>query len=113
MDDRDPIPSRSYEGIRLFPAASRRALGPTQSPNQQVSGVPSTGAEQPARESDHSAPSSAEVKNAWSYTSTHSYVFMEECLIKHRDFTFYLYLTKYYSYPFILPEDVTQAAFET
>jgi hypothetical protein len=30
----------------------------------------------PGREADHSPPSSAEVKNAWSYTSTSPYVFM-------------------------------------
>jgi hypothetical protein len=30
-------------------------------------------------------PSIAEVKNAWSYTSTPQYVFMEWCLVKHRD----------------------------
>jgi hypothetical protein len=34
-------------------------------------------------ESDHSPPSSAEVKNAWSYTSTPPYVFMAWCLVKH------------------------------
>jgi hypothetical protein len=40
-------------------------------------------------EADHSPPSSAEVKNAWSYTSTPQYVFMAWCLVKHRDnFTF-------------------------
>jgi hypothetical protein len=34
-------------------------------------------------------PSSAEVKNAWSYTSSPKYVFMAWCLVKHRDkFTF-------------------------
>jgi hypothetical protein len=36
-------------------------------------------------EADHSPPSSAEVKNAWSYTSTLSFVFMAWRLIKHRD----------------------------
>jgi hypothetical protein len=30
-------------------------------------------------EADHSPPSSAEVKNAWSYTSTPQYVFMAWC----------------------------------
>jgi hypothetical protein len=30
----------------------------------------SLGAKRPGREADHSPPSSAEVKNAWSYTST-------------------------------------------
>jgi hypothetical protein len=39
--------------------------------------------------SDHSPPSSAEVKNAWSYTSNPQYVFNAWCLVKHRDnFTF-------------------------
>jgi hypothetical protein len=35
------------------------------------------------RETDHSPPSSAEIKNAWSYTSTPPYVFIVWCLIKH------------------------------
>jgi hypothetical protein len=39
----------------------------------------------PGREADHSPPSSTETKNAWSYTSTHQYVFMTWCLVKHRD----------------------------
>jgi hypothetical protein len=39
--------------------------------------------------------SSAEVKNAWSYTSTPQYVFMAWCLVKHRDFTFYILLNKH------------------
>jgi hypothetical protein len=34
---------------------------------------------------DHSPPSSAEVKNVWSYTSIHPYVFMVWCLVKDRD----------------------------
>jgi hypothetical protein len=33
----------------------------------------------------HSPPSSAEVKNAWSYTATPQYAFMAWCLVKHRD----------------------------
>jgi hypothetical protein len=47
----------------------------------------------PGGEADHSPPSSAEVKNAWSYTSTPQYVFMAWCLVKHSDnfsFTFLL-----------------------
>jgi hypothetical protein len=40
-------------------------------------------------EADLSAPSSAEVKKAWSFTSTSPYVFMSWCLINHRhNFTF-------------------------
>jgi hypothetical protein len=43
----------------------------------------------------HSPPSNAEVKNAWSYTSTTPYVFMAWCLVKHRhNFTFHLTVTK-------------------
>jgi hypothetical protein len=34
------------------------------------------GVKRPCREADHLPPSSAEVKNAWSYTSTPPYVFM-------------------------------------
>jgi hypothetical protein len=34
------------------------------------------------READHPPPSSAEVKNAWSYTSTFQYVFMAWCSVK-------------------------------
>jgi hypothetical protein len=43
------------------------------------------GVNQPGREADHSPPSSAEVKNAWSYSSTqpYEYIFVALCLIKH------------------------------
>jgi hypothetical protein len=36
-------------------------------------------------EADHSPPSSAEVKNSWSYTSTPQYVFVAWFLVKHRN----------------------------
>jgi hypothetical protein len=32
-------------------------------------------------ETDHSPPTSAEVKKTWIYTSTHPYAFMAQCLI--------------------------------
>jgi hypothetical protein len=44
--------------------------GPTQPPIQWVPGALSLGVKWPGREVDHSPPSSAEVKNEWSYTST-------------------------------------------
>jgi len=44
------------------------------------------GVKRPGHEADHSPPSSAEVKNAWSYTSTPQYVFVALCLVKHRDY---------------------------
>jgi hypothetical protein len=70
---------------------SRTALGTTQPSIQWVPGAVSLGLKRPSHEADHSPPSSAKVKNAWSYTSTPEYVFMAWCLVKHRDkFTFYL-----------------------
>jgi hypothetical protein len=52
-------------------------------------GALSPGVKLPGREADHSPPSSAEVKNAWSYTSTSPFVFIAWCLVKYRDnFTF-------------------------
>jgi hypothetical protein len=65
--------------------ASRPVLGPTQPPIQCVSWDLSPGIKRSGREADHSPPSSVEVKNAWSCTSTHPYVFMAWCLVKHRD----------------------------
>jgi hypothetical protein len=62
--------SRRELGIFLFTTLSRTALGPAQPPIQWISGVLSLGAKRPRREADHSPPSSAEVKNVWSYTST-------------------------------------------
>jgi hypothetical protein len=57
----------------------------------------------PGREADHSPPSSAEVKNAWSYTSTPQYVFVAWCLVKHRDnFTFFTFTLSLSSLPSIL-----------
>jgi hypothetical protein len=62
----------SGKGLRLFllDTASRPDLGPTKPPNQWMPGALSLGVKRPGREADHSAPSSAEVKNTWSYTST-------------------------------------------
>jgi hypothetical protein len=88
LDDRG---FESQQGLRifLFTTASRPALGPTQPPIQWVPGALSLGVKRSGREADHSPPSSAEVKNAWSYTSTAQYVFMVGAQLKHRDkFTF-------------------------
>jgi hypothetical protein len=52
----------------LFSTASKLALGLTQPPMQWVPGALSRGVKRSRRESDHSPPSSVEVKNAWSYT---------------------------------------------
>jgi hypothetical protein len=62
--------SRQEQEIFLFSTASRPALGPTQSLIQWVPGIFPMRIKLPGREADHSAPSSAEVKNGWSCTST-------------------------------------------
>jgi hypothetical protein len=80
--------SRRRLGIFLFTTASRTALGPTQPPIHWLSGALSLGVKRLGCEADHSPPSSAYVKNAWSYTSTPQYVFMAWWLVKHRDFAF-------------------------
>jgi hypothetical protein len=77
--------SRRGLGIFVFTTASRAAPALTQPPMQWVTGTLSLGVKRPRREADHSPPSSAEDKNAWSYTSTPQYAFMAWCLLKHRD----------------------------
>jgi len=54
----------------VFAASSRQALGPTQTPIQWAPRARSPGVNRPGRESDHPLPYSAEVRNAWSYTTT-------------------------------------------
>jgi hypothetical protein len=55
---------------RLFFSTERRpALGSTQPPIQWVPGALSPRVKRQGREADHSPPSSADVKNAWRYTS--------------------------------------------
>jgi hypothetical protein len=75
----------SLQGQGIFLAtASRSALGSTQPPIQWVPGTLSPGVKRPGPETDHSRPSSPEVKNAWNYTSTPQYVPMTWCLVKYR-----------------------------
>jgi hypothetical protein len=72
-------------GTFLFPTAVFRSdLGPTRPPIQWVPGALSPRIKRPRCKGDHSPPSSAEVKNAWSYTSITPYVFMAWCLVRHR-----------------------------
>jgi hypothetical protein len=86
--------SRQRPGIFFFTTASRPALGPTQPPVQLVPGALSLGVKRPGREHDHSPPSSAEVKNAWSYTSTPQNAFIAWYSVKAQG-QFYLYITSY------------------
>jgi hypothetical protein len=71
-------------GIFLLTTAFRPAPGPPQPPIESVAGVLSLGVKRPKCEADHSPSSSAEVKNAWSYTSTPSCVSMAWCYVKNK-----------------------------
>jgi hypothetical protein len=82
--------------------ASRPVLWPIQPPIQWVPGALSLAVQQPGYEADHSPPSSAEVKNAWSYISIPRSSSMAWCLIKHRDnltFTLPMNETAYFTLP--------------
>jgi hypothetical protein len=61
----------SREGLRifLFTTVFRRALGPIQPPIQSIPWALSLGVKRLGHEADHSPLSSADIKNAWSYTS--------------------------------------------
>jgi hypothetical protein len=74
---RSSVPSRG--GIFLFATASRSVLGPTQSPLHWNLGAV---VKMPGCEADRSPPCSADVKNAWSYTSTLSYVFTTKLRVR-------------------------------
>jgi hypothetical protein len=69
-------------GIFLFTIAFRLVPGPTEPRIKWVPGVLYLGVKRPVREADYSPPSSAEVKNAWSYTPLPQYAFMAWCSVK-------------------------------
>jgi hypothetical protein len=79
-------PGRGWEYLS-FTTAFRPTLELTQLPIQWVPGALSLEIKRPGREADHSPPSSAEVKNAWSYTSA----FMAWCSVEAQG-SLYLYL---------------------
>jgi hypothetical protein len=65
---------------------------------------------QPGRKANHSPPSSAKVKNGWSYTSTPLYVFMAWCLVKYGIYVFTAWcLVKYrdnFTFTLLAPHDI-------
>jgi len=68
---------RHGQGFVTFATAvSRLALGPTHPPMKWSLGVVSLGVKRPEGKANHIPPSSAEVKNVWSYIPTSPYVFM-------------------------------------
>jgi hypothetical protein len=64
------FPAGAIMRIFLFATVSRPIMGPIQPTIKWITGALSPGVKRPDRESNHSPPSRAEVKNAWSYTST-------------------------------------------
>jgi hypothetical protein len=66
----------SHAGNIFFVTVATSALGPTQPP---ASYPMDTGVKQPAGDDKHSSPSTAEVKNAWSFSSTTLYVCKAWC----------------------------------
>jgi hypothetical protein len=62
----------------LLSTLSRPTLVFTQPPIQWVPGALSSRVKRPGRESDHSPPTSAEVKKMWIYTSTPPYAYRDK-----------------------------------
>jgi hypothetical protein len=60
----------------LFSASSRPTLGPTQAPIPWVPHALTLEVKRPGSETDHSTPTSADVKKIWIYTSTPPYAFI-------------------------------------
>jgi hypothetical protein len=100
------VPDQGFEsrqglGIFLFTTASRPALWPTQPIIQWVRRGSFPGGKAEGRETAHSPPSNAKVKNAWSYTSIPQYA----CMAWSSD--------KKHSDNFTLPYQVTEHLLST
>jgi hypothetical protein len=85
---------QEYRSFSLCHKHPKMALRSTQPPTQWIPGDLSVGVKEPGCEADRYPLSSAEVKSAWSYTSTPSYVFMAWCFIKTQG-QFYLSSKRY------------------
>ena len=73
-DDGVLILARESVFFLYLPHPSRTALGPTQPPGHSVTWFSPVGVKRTEDKTVHSPPSSEEVKNKWSYTSTALYV---------------------------------------
>jgi hypothetical protein len=71
-------------GIFFFRQCVQTGFGDHPASYQMGTRVIFSAVKRAERGADHSPPSSTEVMNAWSYTSTPLYVIMEWCLIKYR-----------------------------
>jgi hypothetical protein len=90
-----PLPNTpSWRGALLKHRDNFTFLHFTQPPIRLIPGALSLRVKRPGLEVDHSPPSSAEVKNEWSYTSTPQYTFTTWCSIKAQG-QLYLYVFVY------------------
>jgi hypothetical protein len=78
-------PGRSREGFLYLHHRVKTSSGlhPASYPMGTGDSFPEV--KRPGGEADHSPPSSVEVRNTWSYTSTFPYAFMTWYVVKHRD----------------------------
>jgi len=85
LNDRGSIPGRGGD-FYFPPQCPDRLWGqPRLSNGYGVRGISLYPAiKLPERQADHSPPSSVKVENAWSYTSTTTYVLNVWCLMEHR-----------------------------
>jgi hypothetical protein len=98
LDGRGLFPGR--DTVPLFFIASRPALGPTHSPNQWVPMVISLWIKLSGRETDHSPPCSAKIKNGGDIPRLpHTSSWHSAYLVKHREnFALLPYDTYYITY---------------
>jgi hypothetical protein len=85
------IPGRDWEFHPSPPLGPHRLWCPSSLLSNDYQGLFPWGEKRPWREADHSPPSSAEVRNAWNYTSTSQYAFIAWCSVKAQG-QLYLYL---------------------
>jgi hypothetical protein len=83
--DRVPVNGKNF----LFPTPSRQTLRLTQSLIQYIPRTLSSGVKLPAREADHSPPTSAYVKKTWILTPTPPYAFVLKWPNMQWDYFFY------------------------
>jgi hypothetical protein len=86
LDERGSIPGRERRGI-FSPRRYVQTGSGTHSASSTLLylGLLSPGVKRLGREANHSAPSSAELKDAWSYASAFQYNYVEQYLVKHTD----------------------------
>jgi hypothetical protein len=93
MDDWCSIPGRG-RGFFLYTVASRQALESAQPSTRWVPRYLSPEVKWPGLEAEHSPPSGANFKNAWSGTSIPQYVFIAWFLVKRKIRLMAWYLVK-------------------